>query len=214
MKLPKNLLIKDTVSLFMGKYQYKVVLVSPASHWFRGKNLKLVEQKLSSDKEREHWLNPKGRTPNNKIFLQDLLETLKKFDVNEYDIRIETPLINVYTNNRMHIEALTSIDSESIKYVSLPSKTHPPLKKGDVIVKNLDFDYKVYMGNTRHNYKDFLNWSVNNDKIKVTKKCTKDLNKERSWGGSYFYVKGEKTLTMVKMFLGSDISRVETIIKA
>lgn len=212
MKLPKNLLIKDTLSLFMGKYQYKVVLVSPGAHWFRGKNLNLVEQKLLDEKASKHWL--KGTTGENHTFVKDLVQAFKNFNPDEYDIRIETPLINVYTNNKTQVETLTAVNPIFVKFVSLPSKTGPVLKQGDIIVKNLDFDYKIFMGNTRRNYKDFLNWSVNNDKIKVTKKCTKDLNSERSWGGSYFYVKGEKTLTMVKMFLGSDISRVENIIKA
>lgn len=212
MKLPKNLLIKDTVSLFMGKYQYKVVLVSSVAHFFRSKNLDYAERRFNEKDNTDPFF--KSRIVDNKNFSLKVLNELKTFDPLEYDIRIENPLINIYTNNKRYVEVLTAIDSSYIKFISLPSKTHPPLKKGDVIVKNLDFDYKIFMGNTRRNYKDFLNWSINNDKIKVTKKCTKDLNKERSWGGSYFYVKGEKTLTMVKMFLGSDISRVETVIKA
>lgn len=196
----------------MGKYQYKVVLVSPGAHWFRGKNLKLVEQKLLDEKVCKYWLtDPAGE---NKKFVKDLVETFKQFNLDEYDIRIEMPLINVYTNNKTQVETLTAVNPNFVKFVSLPNKTSPTLKQGQIIVKNLDFDYKVFMGSTRRDYKDFLNWSVNNDKVKITKKCTKDLNLSRSFGGSYFYVKGEKNLTVVKMFLGSDISRVEHIIKA
>lgn len=214
MKLPKNLLIKDTVSLFMGKYQYKVVLMCAVASWFRNKNLKQVEQKLNNNHENDFWFGSKIKAAENVSFTHKLTEELKKFNASEYDIRVESPLINVYTNNKLYVELLTAIDSSFIKFVSLPNKDILPLKKGDVIVKNLDFDYKVFMGSTRRNYKDFLNWSVDNDKIRITKRCTKDLNKDRSYGGSYFYVKGAKTLTMVKMFLGSDVSRVENVIKA
>lgn len=212
MKLPKNLLIKDTLSLFMGKYQYKIVLVSSVAHFFRNKKLDYAEKRFNEKENLDPFF--KSRVADNRSFSLKVLNELKTFDPLEYDIRVEIPLINIYTNNKKHVESLTAIDPGSVKFVSLPNKTNPLLKKGDVIVKNLDFDYKIFMGNTRRNYKDFLNWTVNNDKIKVTKKCTKDLNKERSFGGSYFYVKGDKTLTMVKMFLGSDISRVENIIKA
>jgi hypothetical protein len=68
------------------------------------------------------------------------------------------------------------------------------------------------MGKTRNSYASFISWTENNSKVKMTNNAIRDLGRDRSWGGCYFYVKDEKCLTMVKMFLGSEIGRIDRII--
>ena len=132
----------------------------------------------------------------------------------DYTIRIEHPWINFYTNDTKHVELLTALNPGQIKYVCIPNKANPSLQPRSVIVKTLDFGFKIHMGTTRQDYINFVNWSKNNSKIRLTRKSERDLSKAKSWGGSYFYVKDEKTLTMVKVFLGSDINRIEAVLKA
>lgn len=214
MKIPKSILIKDTLSLFSNKYKYKIVLVCPLASWFRGNDLENVKSKLAEVGRKgtvPSWA--KVKIPDDITFTEQIVKLLAGFN-NDYDLRIEQPFINFYTNNSAHIEQLANIDSLRVKYVSMPNKNNPELVAKSVIVKKLDFDYKIFMGRTRKNYADFVQWADGNKKVKLTPTVKKHLLKDRSWGGSYFYVKGEQTLTLVKLFLGSDIAKIDNVIKA
>jgi hypothetical protein len=211
-KLPKSIKVKDTVSLFSNKYKYKIVIVCPVASWYRGNDLDNVKEQLAK-------LNLSTNQPWVKIKSQDdidfchaLYNTIVK--LSDYDLRIEHPLINFYTNNTSDIEVLSKLNPDRIKYISLPNKQNPALTNNTVLVKRLDYDYKVHIGKSRRENSKFVSWAENNDKIRLTGRAKKDLMRSASWGGSYFYVKGEKTLTMVKLFLTSEISKVESVIKA
>jgi hypothetical protein len=216
MKLPKQTQIKETISLFSGKYNYKIVLICPVASWFRGKNYGLVEDNLEE-------IGPKGfygrsnkfKTADDIKYCGNLVNLLKTFDESTYDIRVESPRINFYTNDTLQVEKLAGLDEERVKFISVPGKSLQKLEPGKVVVKTLDYDYKVYLGSIkRRNHSNFVSWAEKNPKIRLTKRCCRDLSHDVSWGGAYFYVKDERTLTMVKMFLGSDISRVDRVIKA
>jgi hypothetical protein len=216
MKLPKSVQIKETTSLFANKYNYKIVLVCPGAGWFRGKNYDFTQTKLDEiEPSQFSGRYSKIRSQDDLNYSYKVLFNLRNFNDTEYDTRVENPLISVYTNNANYVEKLASIDADRVKFVCLPNKNLQRLDPGKVVVKTLDFDYKVYLATMKNkDNSSFLNWIKDNDKVRVTKRCIKDLGQRVSWGGSYFYVKDAKTLTMVKMFLGSDISRVEEVIKA
>jgi hypothetical protein len=197
----------------MKKYKYKIVLVCPVANWFRGNDLENVITKLTAWEETgisPPWVKLKSVA--DADFCKRIHNTLCKFD--NYELRIEQPFINFYTNDTTHVEKLAAIDPERVKYVSLPNKNNPDLVSGAVIVKKLDYDYKVFMGRTRKNYNGFITWAETNAKVRLTPTAKKHLNRDSSWGGSYFYVKGDKTLTMVRVFLGSDIAKIDSVIKA
>jgi hypothetical protein len=197
----------------MNKYKYKIVLVCPVANWFRGNDLDHVLLKLnelSQTKNPAAWIKIKG--PDDEEYCRNLHTSMK--NLVDYELRVEHPLINIYTNNTQHLESLSALDASRVKYVSIPNKNNPDLVSNSVIVKKLDFDYKIHMGRTRQEYNNFLKWAENNKKIRLSKKLIRDLGKSSSWGGSYFYVKGESNLTMVRVFLGSDIAKIESVIKA
>lgn len=216
MKLPKSVQIKETTSLFANKYNYKIVLICPAAGWFRQKNYDFAFTKLSEITPADYssrWIKIKNDKDLKQSFA--LLDALRALDIDLYNIRIESPRISIYTNESKYIEQLAAVEEANVKFVCIPSKTIQKLDPGKVVVKTLDYDYKVYLGTIRkRNHSNFIEWCETNGKIRLTKKCKTDLTKDNSWGGSYFYVKDAKTLTMVKMFLGGDISRVEQVIKA
>jgi len=208
MKLPKSITIKDTVSLFANKYQYKIVLVCPAAGWFRGNKLDDVLEKLNEGSF-PPWMKIKGQADIDYCFaLQSAMASMT-----DYDIRVESPRINFYTNTTSNIEKLAALDSERVKFICLPSRTGPKLEENTVIIKTLDYKYRIHVGSTRQSYENFISWCENNDKIRLTPRIKKDLKRSNSWGGGYFYVKDDKTLTMVRMFLGHTITKLETIIK-
>jgi hypothetical protein len=131
-----------------------------------------------------------------------------------FTVRVESPLLNIYTNIKSDVERIASIDPNVVKVIYSPNKDNPVLEKNTIIVKSLDFGFKVHMASTNQSYPEFLLWSENNSKIRLTKLSKAKLGISKTHGGYYFYVKDAKSLTVVKMFLGSNIRKIETIIKA
>lgn len=197
----------------MNKYKYKIVLVCPVASWFRGNDLAFVAGKLvdlADPKQHPAWL--KFKTPEDLEFCKTLHNVMSTLA--DYELRIEHPLINVYTNVSVNLEKLAVIDPDRVKYISIPNKSNPELSNNTVIVKKLDYDYKIFLGKTKQNHTNFVEWSKNNKKIKLTPTAKRSLCRNTSWGGSYFYVQGEQTLTMVRMFVGGSIAKIESVIKA
>jgi hypothetical protein len=187
------------------------VLVNKGAFWFRGNNLDYVEQRLENNSSLLTW--EKELTKTDREYNQKLLLLFRQCD--DYDLRIENPLLSFYTNNEKDISKLAKIDIFKVKYVVMPdANSQQSLNKNTVIVKKLDFDFKVSMGRTTQEFISFINWCEDNPKIRMPKRVKHDLSKSYSWGGGHFYVKDEKTLLMVKMFVGSWINKVEQVVKA
>jgi hypothetical protein len=212
MKLYQTIQTKQTTKLFNHKYKYKIVLVSKAAGLFRGCNFESIDSNLRESQKDDQYDWIKRLTDEDLYYAGKLSNALKK--CKEFEIRVENPYISFYTNVDKDIEALSKIDSERVKYVSMPATgTETALTEGKVIVKNIDFDYKVTMGRTRQEFTSFVEWCEGKDKIRMPKRAKKDLCRKSCWGGSHFYVKDEKMLTMVKMFVGGYIHSVELVVK-
>lgn len=213
MKLHKSIQTKQTTRSFNGKYKYKIVLLSKAASWFRGGDMisikKIITNAIQSPYSWSHKLNKDDI--NYVLQLQIALSSMSDFI-----IRVESPYINFYTNNSADVEKLAKIASDKVKYVCLPLPgSETLLDDRKVLVKNLDYSYRITMGRTRQNHEDFVNWCKGKeDRVRLPKSASKYLSKNNSWGGYYFYVKDDKTLTLVKMFLGEGINLVESVVKA
>lgn len=212
MKLSKQIPIKDTVSLFSNKYQYKIVVITPTANWFRNGDLEFLQSRIDLLKQGQKpvWLKLKG--PEDIEHSQKVRAVLLKFK--DYNIRVEHPYLNIYTNDSKLVEELAGTDPARINYICIPNKNNPSLQEGVVICKKIDHKYKVFLGKTTQNYTNFLDWVKSNDKVKLTKRAEKDLSRDRSYGGSYIYVRDDKSLTVVRMFIGVCISKIEQVIKA
>lgn len=205
--------VKETRSLFLGKYQYKVVLVCPAATLFRGGDFEGASKELALWKpgDRTSWQwQSRIKTPEDLEYSKALCLDLKKLQ--DFDVRIESPTVNIYTNNLKDVNTLTKKYKDNIKYISRPSDD-TVLTEGTVVMTKMDYDFRVTMGATRQEYTAFIDWAESNAKVKLTKSCKRDLTRSRSWGGTHFYVTGENNLLLVKMHLGSTLSKVERIIK-
>lgn len=213
MRIPKSVLIKDTVSLFANKYIYKVSLVCPVAYWFRGGNVDHAKSKIAelyNGQKSPPWL--KIKDVNDINYCKELCDTLEQMV--DFIVRVEQPILSVYTSNPKDVELLVNVDENRVKYICIPNKVSPIPTSNSVIVKKLNYDFKVFVGKTTTNYSNFLAWAENNTNIRLTKRIKKDLSRPMSWGGGYFYVRGEKNLTAVKLFIGSNISKIEQVIKA
>jgi len=211
MKLHPTISSKYTTRLFFKKYKYKIVIVSKGAGWFRGNDLENVKQQLSDNGSKIKFSIP--LTDTEKTFVLKLYTTLTKCI--DYDLRIEHPLISFYSNSATDVEKLAKLDPNTVKYVSFPEHgSEDKLDAQKVLVKNLDYGYRITMGRTRQEFTSFVKWCEGkSEKVKLPKRASKDLCKPHSWGGYYFYVRDDKTLTMVKMFLGGHIQLVESVTK-
>ena len=205
------MLVKQTRKLFHGKYQYKAVLVVPAASWFRGCNLEYALEKLAVfNLDDKRTFDNKLKTKEDIAFCVKLAKSLAKLD--NFEIRIESPLLSFYTNDKLDLDKLVKIDSERVKYISVPEDT-ASLVANTIILPKIPFDYRVTMGRTRQSHENFVEWAETNSKLKLTKSCVDALNRNHSWGGTYFYVKGDNSLLMARMMLGGSINKVEKILK-
>jgi len=212
MKLKQKIQIKRTKKLFDNTYKYKVVIRCIFAGYFRGNNLQFAQQKLKDSKKTGYYpVWAKQAKSEDVDFGLELCKVLCKLQ--DYSLRIESPVISFYTNNENDIKAIVDVDPEAVKYISMPEEQQA-MDKDTVYVKRLDHKFKVTMGRTTQAQHSFIQWiQVNPSKIRMPKRCHDDLFQEHSWGGGYFYVKDDKTLTMVKMFLGTSIARVDKVVK-
>ncbi len=199
----------------MDKYQYKTVLVCPVASWFRGVNLEYVREKLLDIEDKPVPLDtPLWSNLRNKkdleycLKLEHALSTIKDFSV-----RVEHPLISLYSNNINDIVSISNIDPERVKYVSKPGdEVRPKLEKNTVFLPKIKYGFKITLGKSTRSHENFVSWAAKSEHVKLTKSCIRDLSRSKSWGGSYFYAKDERSITMVRMFLTAEINRIDRVI--
>lgn len=209
------MLYKTTNKLFKGTYQYKIVLVCAGAGVFRSGDMTSAAEALSkidlSKIGSYHKYSNNIRTQDDLDYATALQKKISK--IVDYEIRVENPWITLYSNNSKDIHDLAKIDSNHVKYICQPP-TNTALVEGTIILPKVPFEFKVTVGKTTQNYSAFVDWANTNSKVKLTKGCARDLNRDRSWGGAYFYISGDNMLLVAKMHLGGSINKVERIIKA
>jgi hypothetical protein len=212
MKLSPKIPIKRTKKLFLDTYSYKVVIISVFASVFRGNDLDAVSKKLAyykangATKSLQFW--SKNASIDDVTLAENILNLLTL--MSDYVVRIESPLISIYTNDLEDVKKITDTITDIVKYVSLSEKE---LEKGVIYLKKIDFDYKITLGHIRTPQDALIKWCDNNSKIRMPKTCKEQL--ELGWGCKqrYFYVKDDRSLIMVKMFLGSNIQRIDRVVK-
>lgn len=210
MKFLKSHNVKYSTKLFQKKYKYKVVFTSGVAGWFRGSDAAKI-QSFYQDNNQLYY--SRQATAAEKSHANKLASVLT--NIEDWQARVETPFVSIYLNSEKDLELVIKNCKNRIKYVEIPDpNTESKLSEGTVLVKNLDFGFKVSLGVTNQCFLNFVQWSENNPKIRLPKRAKKDLSRQGSSGGGFFYVKDEKSLTMVKMFLGRTITKVETVIRA
>lgn len=208
----KLLPTKKTNKLFMDKFRYKIVLVSKFAPMFRSTNLKDIESRLN------HYIS-KGSFPpwiwsGEKVdytVAEDIVSTLKPLE--DYKIMVSSPFISLYTDNYDDFKSVSKRLINHIKYISLPEDSTPILEKNTVYLKRIDYGYKVTISNKIDNNESFFKWCRDNDKIRMPERCQRHVKRGWRVGDSYFYVKDSKTLSMVQMFIGSNIQRIDRVVK-
>ena len=202
---------KTTNRLFRGLYQYKIVLIVPGASIFRGGDMDSALSMLTTfDISRNITNRYSIKTDADLDYAIKLASVLKP--LTDIDVRVESPWISLYSNSVKDIDAIARIDEDRVKYICKP--TVSGLDASTVILPKMNYDYRITLGKTSQEHSAFIQWAENNEKLKLTKSCKRDLSKSRSWGGTHFYITGDNTLLMAKMHLGGSINKIERIIKA
>ena len=210
MKFLKFHNVKHSSKLFQGKFKYKIVFTSGVAGWFRGADAAKIQDQFNS---KNPYYYSRQATIGEKTHANKLAKILESIE--DWQTRVETPFVSVYVNSEQDLEAVVKACKNRIKYVEIPDPaSESKLIQGTVLVKNLDFGFRVTVGSSRQCHINFVQWCANNNKIRLPKRAARDLSKDGNPGGGFFYVKDDKTLTMVKMFLGRTITKVETVIQA
>ena len=213
------MLQKVTKSLFKGKYQYKIVLVTPLASSFRNCDMDATFDLLTkthsafsllpSDKPIISYRKVNVKTEDDFVYAFELQSQIQQ--MLDFDLRVENPWISLYTNSKKDIDAIIKLDASKIKYVCAPDSV---IEAGTIIMPKIPYDYRLTIGKTTQNYMAFVEWAEATKKVKLTKSCRKMLVSNRSWGGAYMYIKGDNALLMAKMHLGGVVGKVERVIQS
>lgn len=203
---------KKTNKLFLDKYRYKIVLVTKFAPVFRNRDIDGIINKVlywkSVDRFPPYIWSGTKTDYDVALLIARTLETVKS----EHKIMVSSPFISFYVDNYDDFYAVSKTLKNQIKYVSIPSETTPILEKNTVYLKRIDYDYKVTISNRIDNNESFFNWCRDNDKIRMPERCQRHIKRGYRVGDSYFYVKDAKSLSMVQMFIGSNIQRIDRVI--
>jgi hypothetical protein len=187
------------------------VLVCAGANWFRGGDWAGTLENLQKITLNDSKTSRTGiKTQEDLDYAFKLQSQLKK--LKDITVRVETPWISVYSNNKAEIDSLIKLDRARVKYISVPPSNNT-LTEGVIISPKVNYEFKVTMGKSGTQQSAFVSWAESNPKVKLTKSCKKELSRDRSWGGSYFYITGEKNLLLAKMHLGGSINKIERIVK-
>ena len=203
---------KTTTQLFYRKYQYKIVVVCPGAQLFRNGLEQAFDHltKVNLESTASKWRTSHIKTQGDLDYAFKLHNVLS--NMTDFDVRVESPWISIYGNNKKQIDKITRIDNDRVKYICVPP-ANVILDSNTIIMPKMNFEYRVTLGKTNQEHGAFIQWAETNKKLKLTKSCKKELSKPLSWGGTHFYITGDNNLLMTKMHLGGSISKVERIIK-
>lgn len=218
-----------TIKLHYSKYLYKLVLTNSLAPWFRTefqKDGKLGAVKKKID-EYEECIRD-GKPLVRQIYRTEVPIKLSEFNdakfiyktlrdtKEDYKIRVEKwHSFNIYSNNSEFLEYIgTNSKYSASEFWSPDQNAIKKLleEKNIIIVDNPpQFDLKVTLRSKRIDPR-FANWlESNTDKSKVG--ATTLENIKQGWGGgTYFFVRDEKVLSMVEIIISDSIQKVERLI--
>ena len=171
--------------LFKNQYRYKLVLFKFESHFHR----------LATIPKQKYF----------KKIEYILTDTKEKFELTQTYSHVI-----ILSNSKEFIDSIIDIDPNRVAQFST-------VKKDDIVadtifLPRIPFDFKVSLRKSLTNHKSFIEWAKPNKNIKLTNSCIRALNRDWSYGGTYFYVKGNNNLLLAKMQLGEIIGKIEKII--
>ena len=131
---------------------------------------------------------------------------------NDYTIRVERPVLSIYTNSASWFDLLVNKITD-IDEVWLPSEKSKKLLEENIILVEEEpvYQYKVSVGSQVSS--SMYEWfTTNPDKVKAGPKFLETIKNKGYTAGFYFYCRDEKVLRLVELVLGGEIKRVDKFI--
>lgn len=205
---------KETTKLFYDTYPYKFSFLNPLGHIFREKKFSFARDELDQLQllyENNLPLtigNFKKTTYDIDTFKECIMLYTKLSEFKEdYKIRIESPIIQIYSHNKRWLLNI----SKDLRYSQEFYEPRDVLIKNEIIVHTpIDYDYKVTLGTKTD--PNLAKWIINNPKLaKAGPIFLKEVSHGSYTSGLYFYVRDERVLTVVNLMLGKT-GRIDKIV--
>lgn len=203
--------VKQTKRAFYGKWFYKVSLSLEGSFILRNKGLSEIASYISSlENTSHHPYSSYNRVIKNKSLLIKIADFLITYPKDDYGLRSETGILDLYTNDKNLYECLLKEFSEIVRVCYQPDTENLDVlkEKKNIIVKKFPHDryrYKIFL--LPHKIKDeqqkesFLTWIENQGGRITLSNAVKEwfMNTRWNWDRRYVLVEDEKTLLMLKL---------------
>lgn len=144
-----------------------------------------------------------------KKYYQEITNLLSKSDKNA-ELNKRSIAVYIHTNDRELIDQIIALDSRNVYMLGIADSIID--SPNTIYLPNIPFDIKVTLGSSPTSQVKFVEWASKNKNFRLTQNCIRELKRPISWGGTYFYVSGEKNLFFAQMFLGKCIRRIDKII--
>lgn len=213
-----NLLRQTTSKLYYGKWPFKIKIVVSGSWMIKRRGIENTLKYCEGKEKLQYY-----QREINKSRLSAFTNTIRKYLTNDVNVRVEGSIFSIYCKDPAVFEA---ISKECATYIvaefapasdtELDYMNNNSAKK--VLCNHIPFNhypYKVFIKyNTPLNTRiAFKKWVENyKSKIKVVSATHNWLNGVDSYNALIIYVADQPTLSMVGMFLGNSVSKVEEFI--
>lgn len=206
---------RETKKLFYDEYAYKLVIKNSLAYIFRQKNFNTAKKNLDYLQTLYDQNEPlilyksafRKNTYHEDAFLNCKILYNEFIERSDYKIRIELSYISIYSNDRDWLLSLASKIENTFEFWE-PKYV---LDKNTIILdRYIPYQYRVTMGKSVD--PGLAGWIRKNpDKVRAGNHALREIEKGSHVGGLYFYVRDNKVLNLISLFL-SRSCRVDKII--
>lgn len=208
------ILYKPTKKLFYGKWLYKVSYNIDGCSFIRHKSFDSIENTIDQ-------LVPSNtyhrKIINSKDDLLTLVNKLKLVSKDSYDIRTETNIIDVYTNDEAFFNSLLVLMPEKVRFAQKPEQKLTDKKT--ILVKKYPqnrYTMRVYLKPHKMDLSDkgeYVRWIKSVNGVSISDAVSQwFITTHWNWDRRYILVDNEKTLLMLKLKNSSVIGTVYNLV--
>ena len=212
---------KQTNKKFYGKWLYKVSFLFEGCALLRSKSFNELENFCNGPDPDSYRHSLSQRAWNNRESLLKLCSAVKPYPRDIYNLRIESNILDIYTNDPdFYSHASTELE-EFVRNRFEPSDSNIDLlneNKNHITVTKLPkgrYNYRVYllphkMSNDKEAKQRYLDWlKLQTPRVTCTPAIEKwFLNTDYNWDRRYILVEDESTLLMLKLRNAEVVGRI------
>ena len=214
----KSLNRRETTKLFYDEYPFKLVLVNGLAYIFREKNLTnakseldLLQQLYDSGELLVRGSYGYKYPVEHDTFFEAKNLYIEFCKQDDYKLRVSSPYMQIYSHDYNWLVMLSTKIKSSYELWE-PSKGNIDTLDKNVILVNhpVEYLYKVTLGQSCD--KNLATWIKNNtDKVKAGNVCLDTIERSGYVRGMYFYVRDEKILQLLNLFV-SKLARIDKLV--